>query len=199
MLRPFLLVGVGGSGGKTLRAMRVVLERKLVETHGWDGSWPEAWQMLHFDTPTNQADKFPAAPSLAPNLYRGLAPENTAYEALAAALVGQAHSNIRLPKNDMNRFADWMPHPAAVITPLQDGAGQFRAIGRAVAVSKLKRIHEAVVGAVGRLQSAEATNQLNDLASKLGMQAGGVATPAVIVISSLAGGSGAGEIGRAHV
>ena len=45
MLRPFLLVGIGGSGGKTLRALRVALERRLVEIPDWDGGWPDAWQI----------------------------------------------------------------------------------------------------------------------------------------------------------
>ena len=35
MLRPFLLIGVGGSGGKTLRIIKHELKRRLAEI-GWD-------------------------------------------------------------------------------------------------------------------------------------------------------------------
>ena len=45
MLSPFLIIGVGGSGGKTIRAMRQTLLRRL-RAKGWKGEFPEAWQFL---------------------------------------------------------------------------------------------------------------------------------------------------------
>ena len=51
MLQPFLLVGVGGSGGKTLRAVKHALELRL-QQEDWEEGWPKAWQLLHIDTPT---------------------------------------------------------------------------------------------------------------------------------------------------
>ena len=60
MLRPFLLVGVGGSGGKTLRAVRQGLKSKL-QQEGWTEGIPEAWQFLHIDSPLAQDGlEFPA-------------------------------------------------------------------------------------------------------------------------------------------
>ena len=53
MLRPFLIIGVGGSGGKTLRGIKYQLELKLQQV-GWKSGIPAAWQFLHFDTPTAQ-------------------------------------------------------------------------------------------------------------------------------------------------
>ena len=66
MLRKFLFIGLGGSGGKTLRYLRHDLEQWLDQI-GWDGDFPSAWQMLHIDTPTDpgrQRDqRRPDAPS----------------------------------------------------------------------------------------------------------------------------------------
>ena len=45
MLRPFLMIGVGGSGGKTLRVVRDELLRRM-EQLGWEGDLPAAWQLL---------------------------------------------------------------------------------------------------------------------------------------------------------
>lgn len=52
MLRPFLLIGVGGSGGKTLRVVRDDLTRRLAQA-GWEGDLPQAWQFVHIDVPTH--------------------------------------------------------------------------------------------------------------------------------------------------
>lgn len=60
MLRPFLIVGVGGSGGKTVRAIRQALRFRL-EQEGWNKGIPQGWQFLHIDSPTAQDGiEFPA-------------------------------------------------------------------------------------------------------------------------------------------
>ena len=51
MLHPFLFIGVGGSGGKTLRTLKADLEQRLLEV-GYVGEWPSCWQFLHIDVPT---------------------------------------------------------------------------------------------------------------------------------------------------
>jgi len=54
MLRRFLFVGLGGSGGKTLRYLRRDLLAWL-HSVGWEGDdLPVGWQMLHIDSPTQQ-------------------------------------------------------------------------------------------------------------------------------------------------
>ena len=190
MIRPFLLVGIGGSGGKTLRALRVALERRLVEIPEWKGGWPDAWQMLHIDTPTAQdGPEFPA-PFLPGDLYKGMVPQGTPYDALVSAMVGQPHSKIKLSAEDMDKYADWIPNPSAVVVPVSQGAGQFRAIGKTLTVARLKQVKEAVNNSL--IKIGQGTGELKTLAPLLGAKSSDIDEPAVIVISSIAGGSGAG-------
>jgi hypothetical protein len=49
MLKPLLIIGLGGSGGKTIRAIKQVLHQNL-EASGYSGGIPEAWQFLQIDT-----------------------------------------------------------------------------------------------------------------------------------------------------
>ena len=50
MYSRFLFVGLGGSGGKTLRFLKNQIERWL-EKNGQPIKIPDSWQFLHIDTP----------------------------------------------------------------------------------------------------------------------------------------------------
>jgi hypothetical protein len=190
MLRPFLLVGIGGSGGKTLRALRVALERRLLEIPEWDGGWPDAWQMLHLDTPVAQdGPEFPA-PFLDGDLYQGMVPQNVPYEALVAGMVGQPHQSIKLDRDDMNKFAGWIPNPASVVVPVSQGAGQFRSIGKTLTVARLESVQASIKNSLIKIGGGG--GELSRLAQLLGAKSTDIDEPAVIVVSSIAGGSGAG-------
>ena len=45
MLRPIIFIGCGGSGQKAVRYVRDSVRRHL-EHKGWEGGFPEAWQIL---------------------------------------------------------------------------------------------------------------------------------------------------------
>ena len=87
MLSPFLIIGVGGSGGKTIRAMRQTLLRRL-RAKGWKGEFPEAWQFLEIDTVSTQGGGNFAAPLLPPNQFLGLVPREVNYTGLRKKLEG---------------------------------------------------------------------------------------------------------------
>ncbi len=188
MLRPFFLVGVGGSGGKTLRAVRYTLDLRL-RAAGWDEGIPDAWQFLHIDTPVAQDDPAFPAPYLPAESYFGLVADGAQYPNVISKI------NSGLParsKEDANRQ---FPDPTKVPVNIRTGAGQYRAVGRTVAMAKLSGIAAAADAAFGRLRRPDALSQLTRLTEVLGgdVKSGMFSEPFFLVISSVAGGSGAGQ------
>jgi hypothetical protein len=186
MLSKFLLVGVGGSGGKTLRAVRSTLELKLSQA-GWQGELPSAWQFLHIDSPVKQDGPGFPAPML---------PE-TDYQPLSKA--GQAYSDSYLramsyvdaeDKDDHVRF---FPHPDDVSVNPTIGAGQLRGVGRVLVLGAHDKVRNALRGKIDKLMGAQADSELRSAAGVLGVSQQIQVAPTVIVISSIAGGSGAGQ------
>ena len=92
MLRPFLLIGVGGSGGKTLRVVRHELERRLRDV-GWEGDFPSGWQFLHVDVPSvADGDDPDLPPQLSHAEYAGLVTAGVNYRNIDAALAGSGRT-----------------------------------------------------------------------------------------------------------
>ncbi|RFA21007.1 tubulin-like doman-containing protein [Subtercola boreus] len=190
MLRPFLIIGVGGSGGKTLRGLRHALELRLQQA-GWDGGLPAAWQMLHFDTPIAQDGADYPQPFMPPQNYKGLVAGGGAYESVFGGIV---HGK-KIASQAMDDVLRQLPDPKRVPVDVTKGAGQFRAVGRAVALSKLSDIAKAASESINTMSDAKALGQLRTLGDVLRAKSEGGVTPnpTVIVISSIAGGSGAGQ------
>lgn len=189
MLRPFLIVGVGGSGGKTIRGLRHALELRL-EQAGWDRGIPAAWQMIHLDTPLRQDGAEYVMPFIPATDYKGLVAAGSSYEGVHAAIVGRG-----LNSADHADVMRMLPDANRVRVDVTRGAGQYRAVGRAVAVSKLDEVARVAKTAIDRMSDASAMGELELLGELLGANKEGGAhpNPTVIVVSSVAGGSGAGQ------
>lgn len=187
MLRPFLLVGVGGSGGKTLRVIRDDLERRLHQA-GWNGAFPMAWQFVQIDVPTTADGNDPDLPGQLPEKdYQGLVAAGVDYRNIDGALTGSARAHIA------DALGGWRPDPNRVNIPASKGAGQYRALGRVITLAGLDRVRDALAGARRSLTGAEAIGELQMVTRALGGEPRAIpADPTVIVISSLAGGSGSG-------
>lgn len=186
MLRPFLLVGVGGSGGKTLRAVRKSLKLKL-EQEKWTGGWPEAWQFLHIDSPISQDGVSFPAPLLPLDEYLSLVPSGVGYETIYDSLRNKVDASVR---SDLERA---LPSLEDVNVPIHMGAGAFRAIGRTISAASLGVIQEKLEGSLAKMRTASASGQLGQLSTHLGIPVAGALEPTAIVVSSIAGGSGAGQ------
>lgn len=186
MLSKFLLVGVGGSGGKTLRALRNNLELKLSQA-GWEGELPASWQFLHIDSPVIQdGPNFPA-PLLPPTDYQGLSKAGQSYSDSYMRAMQYVDA---ADKDDFLRF---MPSPDDVSVNPTIGAGQFRGVGRVLLLGSNEIVRNALNNKIDKLMGATATSDLISVAKLLKINEQIQAAPTIIIITSLAGGSGAGQ------
>jgi hypothetical protein len=185
MLVPFLIIGVGGSGGKTIRAMRQTLQRRL-RAKGWKGEFPEAWQFLEIDTISTQGSGNFVAPLLPADQFLGLVPQGVEYAGLRNQVMQ------RMPQGQQNlALGGWLPEDSPV--PIQRGAGQYRTLGRAVVASQLSQLQQALNRSYQRLSAPGVLAELTEVSMKMYGKADGKAPdPMALVISSVAGGSGAG-------
>ena len=188
MLQPFLLVGVGGSGGKTLRALRHSLELRLKQ-EDWQEGWPKAWQMLHVDSPVSQDGASFPAKLLTNDLYFNLVDPGSTYKATYGAVTAD------LPAKHLAEIEKAIPSANDVNVQITIGAGKFRGVGRTLVLAKMKELTARISESFATMTSDGAISQLDSLGRKLGAKPaqGKNSTPIIIVISSIAGGSGAGQ------
>ena len=186
MLSKFLLIGVGGSGGKTLRALRNNLELKLSQAN-WNDGLPMGWQLLHIDSPVKQDGTGFPAPMLPPSDYKALSKSGMSY--------ADAYFNslTNIDAQDLSDYRKFLPDEKNVNVDPTAGAGQFRGVGRVLALSAHDQIKQALRGKLDLLLRAEAEPELKKLARQLGLNDQISPSPTIIVISSIAGGSGAGQ------
>jgi len=160
MLQPFLLVGVGGSGGKTLRALRHSLELRL-QQEDWQEGWPNAWQMLHVDSPVTQDGASFPAPFLPSENYFPLVAPGTTYR--------QAHGAVM---QNMTKYVPEIekaiPSPQDVNVDITIGAGKFRGVGRTLVLARMKALTEQISESFAKMTSDGAISQLDSLGRKLG-------------------------------
>jgi len=192
MLQPFLFIGLGGSGGKTLRVVRDEI-RSRVEEVGWkrSRSFPSLWQFLHIDVPVVPDGIDPELPSEWPQeCYLGLVNPRLTYKTIDQSLIGKAKNSPELLK----ALAPWRPRVEDVTVPVQKGAGQYRAIGRVITLSKLQTIAERIGTLVNQLQTPKVIKEAEELTSLFKCDSTAETAPSVVVVTSLAGGSGAGAL-----
>jgi hypothetical protein len=191
MLRPMLLVGVGGSGGKTLQLLHRELRWRLKDLD-WSEGVPTGWQFIHIDVPTEPDTHLPnqavtVNTALVGGQYVTLAPRAVPYRAIDANWLADGSPA------ELAKVATWRPRAEDVVVAIHAGAGQFRTIGRVVSLSQADRIKAAIDTARTRLTDPAVQPQMQRLSKHLGAGDSSIdVTPQVVLVSSMAGGSGAG-------
>ena len=187
MLRKFMFVGLGGSGGKTLRYLRHELMSWL-DTIGWRGDFPVGWQMLHIDTPTKQdGQEITDVKMLPSENYLGLVMDGVNFRTVSTRVDRAGGSD------GWEDLAGWRVDPTFLQVPITTGAGQFRAVGRTVGLAYADKILGSLRACHQRLSSAGAGGELAEIHQlAYGSQASPPTEPVIVVVCSLAGGTGAG-------
>lgn len=183
MLRPILFIGLGGAGGKTLRAIKQQLHQDLT-AKGYDAGIPTAWQFLHIDTPTVQdGATFPSPMLTAEEYYSVTRPGMTLQDIINKV------ENSCPPSEIQEMLAGWSTEFVPI--EINHGAAQIRAVGRLALVADLRIAFDVIQRSINRILSAVAFQELQAVASAFGIEFEET-TPQVFIISSLGGGSGSG-------
>lgn len=186
MYSRFLFVGLGGSGGKTLRFLKREILQWLEENDAGT-SIPAGWQFLHIDTPTTAdgdeidhlADPLPA------DEYLGLIGHGLSFAAVQNLLDGDDSLRPELQT--------WRVEPGGMPIPIQMGAGQFRAVGQTISLAYTRQIANKLGQAVSRINSPAGITGVGEIYSKVTGASADESSPMyIVVVSSLAGGTGAG-------
>lgn len=185
-MRRFLVVGCGGSGGQTLAYLMDQLRSDLAP-YGV-GSLPQGWQFVHIDVP-NTSDNGPDGLGNVEQqggTYFGCGPQGASY-----AVLDDAVSRKFAETSAFDAIGTWAPrHPEEVNNPIGDGAGQFRAVGRMITLSRVSQIRQVLQVAWDRLNQPDTKSEMRRLqVPALGTYNDN--TPIVLVVSSMAGGAGA--------
>ena len=186
MLQRFLFVGVGGSGGDTLRHLHRDLRRRLQRAGINDPELPSGWKFVHIDAPKKPENRA-GLDDLPSGSYLPLVSRDVGYR-----IIAQQHE--RRGAEFWDECVGWLPPAGDVHVSIQEGAGQFRAIGRALAISRLAELRRGLAKAVADLELTAATDSLSEVEQRMigRRPTDPPRAPAVVVISSLAGGTGSG-------
>ena len=186
MLKPLLIIGVGGSGGKTIRAMKESLSRKLLQA-GYLEGLPTAWQFLQVDTTYDGLDF--NAPMLPMDETCIVVPSGATFGSILEGLT----SKCTTAEDAAELFAGWaIPRSDMDVTK---GAGMIRGIGRQVGIAESKKIRNSLQTSVSKMLSPVVSSELLAIAKafRLNDPDKSISSePSVILITSLSGGSGAG-------
>jgi hypothetical protein len=192
-VRPFLLVGCGGSGGVTLQFLADQLAADLAQRNVH--SMPRAWQFVHVDVPLapdgGGGDLPPVIGSEKGGRYVYLAPQAASYTAVLSSVSEQLIST-----NRYSQLATWVANPNEAPVDLSEGAGQMRAVGRIVTLSRLAKVRDGLQAALEGITATGAAEELGALARLLGTRTEDQSEgkPLVVVVSSMAGGAGASMV-----
>ncbi|QCB96205.1 hypothetical protein E5206_04070 [Arthrobacter sp. PAMC25564] len=152
---------------------------------------PAGWQFVHIDVPLAPDTAIPGVGNVFQQggTYIGTGPNSGSYPILDNALSHRL-SNER----SLEEIGTWAPRdPNKIGVPIHSGAGQMRAVGRMITLSKASDVRMGLERAFQKLNLVETNAQMEHVQGLLpGSDAfHSVEPPIVLVVSSMAGGAGA--------
>ena len=181
--RSFLVIGLGGSGGKTIRYLKQSLGEWLNEI-GWASGMPQGWQFLHIDTPsTQEAPILPGRPELLPPIE---------YMSLHRDGVARDRRRPAHPETDqLRRMVGGPGFHERPHRPRRRAVSSNRRHPRARSAGP----NHSHLGKITALRTADAIGNCNDSGHRPTRKARAPeerGEPVLMIVSSLAGGTGAG-------
>ncbi|MFL6162065.1 MAG: tubulin-like doman-containing protein [Jatrophihabitantaceae bacterium] len=191
-MEKFFVVGLGGSGGKTLQFLMNTLTQEL-QRLGWYDPLPSCWQFVHVDLPPQPDGIGPEFPPTVPEQGGSYLRVVTPHDSYASLDVTLEQRLANWPSGSALRaLAAWRPPSSQVNQQLQYGAGQYRAIGRLATLAHAPEIFNGLRAAAERVIDHQAVTAQQRIATLLDVApASSDSPPMVLVVSSLAGGTGA--------
>jgi hypothetical protein len=193
MLSPLLIIGVGGAGGKTIRAMKQELNR-ILESSGHTDGIPAAWQFLQIDT-NIYGGEFPA-PMLSNDEIHCVVPTGVSYGEILGSIMDTGSVS-----EQQQMLAGWgIPMPRFNEVDMMDPqimAGNWRyfmshrAPNRIMSVGGASKTLQAIQRSIAKMSSPTAISELASVANCMGSRIP-VDNPQAFIVSSLGGGSGSG-------
>ena len=193
MLSPLLIIGLGGAGGKTIRAMKQELNR-ILESSGYTGGIPDAWQFLQIDT-TMDGAYFPA-PMLQQDEFHCVIPYGSYYGEILGSIMDKG--NVSEQQQMLAGWGTTMPriHEVDLMDPqIVAGISRYflshRAPNRIMSVADGAKTLQAIQRSIAKMSAPTALSELASVANCMGSR-NPVNNPQAFIISSLGGGSGSG-------
>jgi hypothetical protein len=183
MLRPMLFIGVGGSGGKTLRTISESIKVQLQEI-GFENSIPSAWQFLHIDTTVIQDGADYPAPFLEEHQYYSAARAGMMYKDVVNKVCSLG--DLTVQREILGGWAQPIPE-----LKINTSKSMDRAIGRLIVLADLSGTAKAIKNAINQMLAPTALPELQELVNFLPSAQIDI-QPEVVIISSTVGASGSG-------
>jgi len=156
--------------------------------HGVDHI-PAGWQFVHIDVPVGakgEAEGLGSVEDLG-GMYFGTGAKGIPYSVLDDSVTQSLQQS-----QSLGSIATWAPRmPEQVNVTIAEGAGQYRAVGRMITLSKPREIRQALSRAWDNLSRVETTSEMSALNIPGLGDFNAEESPIVLVVSSMAGGAGA--------
>ena len=190
MLRPLIVIGCGGSGVKTVQLLRSNLQKILNEA-GWKGEFPQAWQFIGIDMGEQWAQDSTPIPG---GDYLDIWQSRTYQDVVA--VMDRKHP---LGSQGVREMFGWRPDPREM-SPLRGSPTQHRAQGRMYGLAAMESLIAPRLSAAfdSIKNGVDEFRQISNLLQWGSNSDASLQDPYVVVVGSMAGGTGSGVMLDIH-